>query len=135
MKKLWIYHYQRILPKAAKKTKSVGNVTASVFWDTFGFFCSDHLELGQTINSDRSVARLLRLKKKNAEKLPQMKNKKSALSSTQCTVQQVDQIDGKNIPIKLRRPQKKNVCKNYFYKKGIEMVWKRWNDSRARECY
>lgn len=59
-------------PKQRKKQQSAGKVKASVFWDTHGIVFN-YFEEDQTINRDRYLAQLLRLKDK---KLPDMKTEK-----------------------------------------------------------
>ena len=60
-----------------------------------GILFIDYPEKGRTINSEYYIALLVHLKEEITKKLPQMKKKKSAHSSRQCTVSKVDQNDGK----------------------------------------
>ena len=53
-----------------------GKVMASVFWDAHGVLFIDYLEKGETINSERYIGQLMRLKDEIAEKRLQMKKKK-----------------------------------------------------------
>ena len=49
---------------------------ASVFWDTHEILFIDYLEKGKTINSERYIGQLMRLKNEIGEKRLQMKKKK-----------------------------------------------------------
>ena len=53
-----------------------GKVVASVFWNAHGFLFIDYLEKGKTINSERYISQLMRLKNEIGEKRLQMKKKK-----------------------------------------------------------
>ena len=55
-----------------------GKVLVSVFWDAHRVLFIDYLEKGKTINSERYIDQLMRLKKEIGEKRLQMKKKKSA---------------------------------------------------------
>jgi hypothetical protein len=66
---------------------------ASVFWYVRGIIFIDYLEKGQTINSKYYIALLERLNDEIQKKRPHLK-KKSAVSSRQCTVSQINQNDG-----------------------------------------
>jgi hypothetical protein len=63
-------------------------------WDARGIIFIDYLEKGQTINSEYNMALLERLNDEIKKKGPDLK-KKSAVSSRQCTVSQINQNDGK----------------------------------------
>jgi hypothetical protein len=67
---------------------------ASVLWDARGILFIDYLEKGQTINSKYYMAELERLNDKIKKKRPDLKIK-SAVSSRQCTMSQINQNDGK----------------------------------------
>ena len=49
---------------------------ASVFWDAHGVLFIDYLEKGKTINSERYIGQLMRLKIEIGEKRLQMQKKK-----------------------------------------------------------
>ena len=54
----------------------VGKVMASVFWGAHGVLFIDYLEECKTINSERCIGQLMRLKNEIGEKRLQMKKKK-----------------------------------------------------------
>jgi [histone H3]-lysine36 N-dimethyltransferase SETMAR len=66
---------------------------ASVLWDAIIFI--DYLENGQTINNEYYMVLLERLNDEIKKKTVPHLKKKSAVSSRQCTVSQINQKDGK----------------------------------------
>ena len=104
MDETWIHHFTLLsnqqsaewkLSKATKAQTSVGKVLASVFWDALGILFIDYLEKGRTINSEYYIALLVHLKEEIAKKTATNEEEKSALSSRQCNVSQVERNDGK----------------------------------------
>jgi hypothetical protein len=82
--------------KRGKTQRSAGKVMASVFWDARGIHIFiDYLAKDQTFNSEYYIALLERLNDEINKKQPHSKKKKSAVSSRQCTVSQINQNDGK----------------------------------------
>ena len=90
MNETWIHHYTRESkrslgewtavgekrPKLQKTQMWAGKVMAHVFWDPHGVLFIDYLEKGETINSERYIGQLMRLKNEMGEKRLQMKKKK-----------------------------------------------------------
>ena len=91
MDETWIHHYTseskrssgewtavgEKRPKRPKTQMLAGMVMASVFWDVVhGVLFVDYLEKGKTINSERYIGQLMRLKNEIDEKRLQMKKKK-----------------------------------------------------------
>ena len=86
----WIHHYTpeskrssaewtAVGKKRSKRQKTqmwAGEVMASVFWDAQGVLFIYYLEKGKTINSERYIGKLMRLKNEIGEKRLQMKKKK-----------------------------------------------------------
>jgi hypothetical protein len=66
---------------------------ASVLWDARGIILIDYLKKGQIINSEYYMALLERLNDEIKKITPPFK-KKSAVSSRQCTVSQINQKHG-----------------------------------------
>ena len=83
--------------KPSKATK-VANISRQGLGQ--GILFIDYLEKGKTINSKYYIALLVHFKEEITKKRAQMK-KKSALSTRQCTVLQVDCNDGKTTWIAL----------------------------------
>jgi hypothetical protein len=79
-------------PKYGKTQRSAGKVMESVFWDARSILFIDYLEKGQTINSAYNIALLEPL---NDEIKASFEEEKSAVSSRQYTVSQINQNDGK----------------------------------------
>ena len=63
-------------PKRPKTQMWAGRVMVSVFWDAHGFLFIDYLENDKTINSERYIGQLMRLKNEIGEKRLQIKKKK-----------------------------------------------------------
>ena len=59
-----------------------GKVMASVLWNAHGVLFIDYLEKGKTINSERYIGQLMRLKNAIGEKRLQMKKKKVLFTKT-----------------------------------------------------
>ena len=90
MDETWIHHYTpewkrssavwtavgEKRPKRPKTQMWAGKVMASVFWDAHGVLFIDYLEKGKTINSERYIGQLMRLKNEIGEKRLHMKKKK-----------------------------------------------------------
>ena len=90
MVETWIHHYTlesklssaewtavgEKRPKQPKTLMWAGNVMASVFWDADGVLFIDYLEKGKTMNSERYIGQLMRLKNEIGEKRLQMEKKK-----------------------------------------------------------
>ena len=66
-------------PKRPKTQMWAGKVMTSVFWDAHGVLFIDYLEKGKTINSERYIGQLMRLKNEIGEKRLQLKKKKVLL--------------------------------------------------------
>ena len=89
MDETWIHHYtpeskrssaewtavDEKRPKRPKTQMWAGKVMASVYWDAHGVLFIDYLEKGKTINSERYIGQLMRLKNEIGEKRLQMKKK------------------------------------------------------------
>ncbi|GFV16937.1 transposase [Trichonephila clavipes] len=89
----WTARYEPT-PKCGKTQKSAGKVMASVFWDTHDITFIDYLKKG------KYKQRLLRsvigaFKRRNRGKAASFEEKESAVSSKQCTVSQINEIDDK----------------------------------------
>ena len=65
-------------PKRPKTQMWAGKFMASVLWDAHGILFIDYLEKGKTINSERNIGQLMRLKNEIGEKRLQMNKKKVA---------------------------------------------------------
>ena len=74
---------------------------SSVFWDAHGILFSDYLEKGKTINSDYYMTLLDLLSEEIKKKRPHVQKEKSAVPPRQCSVPQVQEIDGQIEWIKL----------------------------------
>lgn len=160
-------------PKRPKTQMSAGKVMASVFWDAHGILFIDYLEKGQTINSDRYIAQLGRLKTEIENKRPHMKKKKVLFhqDNAPCHKSQRTMVKMHELHIELlphppyspdlapsdfylfadlkRMLEGKRFTSNAqviaetnayfedkdadFYRKGIEMLERRWNDCIALE--
>jgi len=59
--------------KKFKTLSSAGKVKCTVFWDRKGVILLDFLEPGQTINSDRYIAKLTKLKARISRVRPEKK--------------------------------------------------------------
>ena len=82
MDETWIHHYTpeskrssaewtavgEKRPKRPKTEMWAGKVMDSVFWDAHGVLFFDYLEKGKTINSERDIGQLMRLKNEIGEK-------------------------------------------------------------------
>jgi hypothetical protein len=66
----------------------------TIFWDARDIIFIDHLDKGQTINSEYYIALLERLNDKIKKKRLHLK-KKIAASSRHCTGSEINQNDGK----------------------------------------
>ena len=148
-----------------------GNVMASVFWDAYGILFIDYLEKGKTINSERYIGQLMRLKNEVSEKRLQIKKKKVLFHQdnvpcykTQATMAKLNELSFELLPHPPYSPdlapsdyclfadlKKMLLGKRFysneevstktnayfeakdksFYKKGIEMLEKRWTDCVA----
>lgn len=83
MDETWIPYYapetQAAGEPRAKRTKTqhaAGKIRASVFWDAWGILFIDYLEDGETIDDDRYLNQLVRLKEEIAKKRLHMKFEK-----------------------------------------------------------
>ena len=87
MDETWIHHYTPESKRSSAEWTAVGEkrpktqiwagkVMVSVFWDAHGVLFIDYLEIGKTINSERYIGQLMRLKNEIGEKRLQMKKKK-----------------------------------------------------------
>ena len=133
---------------------------ASVFWNAHGVLFIDYLEKGKMINSERYIGQLMRLKNEIGEKRLQMKKKKVLFhhDNVPChksfaTMAKLNELSFELLPHPpyspdlapsdyfadyfVCRPQKnaprKEILLQSFYKKGIEMLEKRWTDCVAFE--
>ena len=161
-------------PKRPKTQMWAGKVMASVFWDAHGVLFIDYLEKGKTIDSERYIGQLMRLKNEIGEKRLQMKKKKvlfhqdnAPCHKSLATMAKLNELSFELLPhppytgsgpqrlLPVCRPQKMLQGKRFysseevitetnvyyegkdksFYKKGIEMLEKRWTDCVAFEDY
>ncbi|XP_014475531.1 PREDICTED: histone-lysine N-methyltransferase SETMAR-like, partial [Dinoponera quadriceps] len=90
MDETWIHHYTaessrqsaewtaagEPRPKRPKEQQSAGKVMAYVFWDAHCILFIEYLEKAQTINSNRYIGQLDRLKEEISKKRPHMQRKK-----------------------------------------------------------
>ena len=187
MDETWIHHYTpeskrssaewtavgEKRPKRPKTQMWAGKVMASVFWDAHGVLFIDYLEKGKTINSERYIGQLMRLKNEIGEKRLQMKKKKvlfhqdnAPCHKSLATMAKLNELSFELLPHPPYSPdlapsdyylfadlkkmlQGKRFYSNEevitetnayfeakdksFYKKGIEMLEKRWTDCVAFE--
>ena len=155
-------------PKREKRQMLAGKVMASVFWDAHAVLFIDYLEKGKTINSERYIGQLMRLKNEIGEKRLQMKKKKvlfhqdnAPCHKSLATMAKLNELSFELLPHPPYSPdlassdyylfaelkkmfQGKRFYSNeevitetnayfeakdkLFYKKGIEMLEKRWTD-------
>ena len=138
MDETWIHHYTpeskrssaewtAVGEKRSKRPKTqmcAGKVMTLVFWDAHGVLLIDYLEKGKTINSERYIGRLMRLKNEIGERRLQMKKKKVLFHGKRFYSNE-EVITETNAYFKAKNKS--------FYKKGIEMLEKRWTDCVAFE--